>query len=268
MTGPELLRQHVGLIRSRVGAAFLGSHAIFRGHQLHAGLGDQSWMAVYILGITGRRFSDAQLRLLEAIWAYTSYPDSRIWNNRVAALAGTTRSTGALGVAAALAVSEAAIYGGGINIRAIDFLHRTRAELDAGGQLEPWVRNELGLRRSLGGYGRPVTSADERNEPIVALARSLGLGDGPYLKLAFDIEACLLACRYRLHINYGGVAAALGADLGLSPREYGLYTFPVFLAGMPPCYLDAADRPEGSLLPVPCDHVVYEGAARRRWTER
>ena len=56
-----------------------------------------------------------------AIWTHTSYPDARLWNNRVAALAGTARSTGTLGIAAALAVSEAKIYGGAHNLRAANF---------------------------------------------------------------------------------------------------------------------------------------------------
>jgi hypothetical protein len=268
MKGPELLREHVGGIRSRMGACFLGSHAVFRGHDLHAELGDLEWTALYLLGITGRRFTDAQVRLLEALWCYTSYPDARIWNNRVAALAGSTRSTGNLGVSAALALSEAAIYGRGIDLRAIDFFIRTRAHVDGGGALEPWVRDELERRRSLAGYGRPVDQGDERIRPILALARSLALGDGPHLALAFEIERCLREARLRLHINYGAVAAAIGADQGLSPREYYLFTFPTFLAGMVPCYLEAAERPEGTFMPLPCAAVAYRGAPRRPWKGR
>src|SRR5262245_11533061 len=117
MSGPRLLAQTVGRIRSRVGAAFIGSHAVFRGKDLHADLGDAGWLDLYLFGVTGRRFSTPKLRLLEAMWTHTSYPDARIWNNRVAALAGTTRSTGNLGIAAALAVSEAKIYGQGPGYR-------------------------------------------------------------------------------------------------------------------------------------------------------
>jgi hypothetical protein len=265
MSAPDLLRKSVGLIRSRVGAAFIGSHAILRGKNLHAELADQSWMAIYLFGITGRQFSPAQLRLLEAVWSYTSYPDSRIWNNRVAALAGTSRSTGTLGMAAALAVSEAGIYGQGPCIRAIDFLYRTRAALDGGAELEPLVRAELQRRRRLGGYGRPIAVGDERNEPLLRLARSLGLGDRTYLKLAYAIEECLLGCRYRIRMNYAGLIAGLAADIGLSPREFYFFLFPVFMAGMAPCYLDACERPEGTLLPLPCDGVSYRGTRKRAW---
>ncbi len=116
-TGPELLRYNVGKLRSRVGGCVVGSHATFRDKDLHTDLADASWLEIYLFGITGRRFSKPQLHLLDTMWAYTSYPDARIWNNRVAALAGSTRSTGNLAISAALAVSEGAIFGRGIDMR-------------------------------------------------------------------------------------------------------------------------------------------------------
>lgn len=265
-SGPELLRENVGKLKSRVGGAFLGSHVVFRGQDLHADLASGRWMDVFIFGITGRRFSDPQLRLLEAIWSHTSYPDARVWNNRVAALAGSARTTGNLALSAALAVSEAAIYGRGIDIRACDFLIRTRAHLAAGGELGPWVRQELSERRSLAGYGRPVSNRkDERLDPILGFASGLGLGAGPHVLLAQEVEAFLLESRLRMRMNYGAMAAALAADVGLTPREYYLYMHPAFLAGMPPCYLDAAERPENTLLPLPCEAVTYRGVPKRRW---
>jgi Citrate synthase, C-terminal domain len=266
MKGPELLRANVGRITSRVGAAFLGSHTIFRGKNLHKELGEAGWIDLYLYGITGRRFSAPQLRVLEAMWIYTSYPDTRIWNNRVAALAGSTRSTGTLGLSAALAVSEAEIYGQGACYRAIEFLIRLRAHVDAGGELGPFVRKELSERRALGGYGRPVNGGtDERIAPLLALAQSLGLSDGPHLKLAFEVEEFLLAKRLRLRMNFAAFVSGLSADVGLSPKEQYCFFYPCFLAGMVPCYLDAADRAEGTLLPLPCDAVAHTGVPKRTW---
>ncbi|HVL74833.1 MAG TPA: hypothetical protein VM406_02355 [Noviherbaspirillum sp.] len=255
----------MGILRSRMGAFFPGTHVIFRGHDLHTELKDMDWVELYVFGITGRRFTSPQLRLLHAIWTTTSYPDGRIWNNRVAGLAGSVRSTGNLGMAAALAVSEASIYGRGIDKRAIDFLIRTRQRVEAGERLEQCVREELDAHRSIAGYGRPVVNGDERNPHMLALCRDLGLDQGAYLELALQIEHVLLEGRWRMKMNYGGLAAALCADLGLSPREYYLFMFPAFLAGMPPCYIEASDREAGSLYPTPCDGVAYDGPARRQW---
>ncbi|MGZ4998735.1 MAG: citryl-CoA lyase, partial [Methylomonas sp.] len=263
--GPDFLSEHVGVLKSRMGTFYPGSHVIFRGQNLHEDLKGLDWLALYVFGITGRRFGAAQLRLMNAIWTYTSYADVRLWNNRIAALAGSVRSTGTLGMAAALAVSEASIYGGGILMRAVEFFIRSRRRLEQGETLDTCIREELAAHRSIGGYGRPLVNGDERIEPLLALARELSLDQGPHLKLAFDVERQLLGGRWRMKMNYAALVAALGADIGLSAQEFYLFMFPVFLAGMPPGYIEAGERPEGSLYPIPCDHVLYDGKSRRVW---
>lgn len=266
--GPEFLQENSGVLKSRMGTFYPGSHVVFRGHDLHADLKDMDWVELYVFGITGRRFSKEQLRLMHSIWTYTSYPDVRLWNNRVAALAGSSRSTGNLGVSAALAISEASIYGRGIDMRAMDFLIRTREQRNAGEvSLEDMVRAELDRHRSIAGFGRPLINGDERNQHMFALAKELGLDQGPYLKLALEIDEFLFSGRWRMKMNYAGLAAALMADLGLSPREYYLFGFPAFLAGMQPCYIEAADRPEGGLFPLPCENIIFEGQSKRSWKQ-
>jgi citrate synthase len=64
------------------------------------------------------------------------------------------------------------------------------------------------------------------------------------------------------------VIAGLCADVGLSTKEFYFYSFPLFLAGMVPCYIDASERTEGTLLPLPCKGVSYQGKPKRTWTER
>jgi hypothetical protein len=264
-SGPSLLQENVGLLKSRMGTFYPGSHVIFRGHDLHKDLKDMDWVELWVFGITGRRLTREQLRLLHSIWTYSSYPDVRLWNNRVAGLAGSSRSTGALGLAAALAVSESSIYGQGSGMRAIDFLIRTRRQLDEGGDLEECIRQELELHRSVSGYGRPLVNADERIEPLLTLAKSLGLDQGPYLRLALDVEKKLLAGRWRMKMNYAGVVSPLIADLGFTPREFYMFIFPIFLGGMPPCFIEASERPEGTLYPIACSDILYDGQPKRAW---
>lgn len=266
--GPDLLQEHVGVLKSRMGTFYPGSHVIFRGHDLHTELQNMDWVELYVFGITNRRFSKEQLRLMHAIWTYTSYPDVRLWNNRVAALAGSSRSTGNLGVAAALAVSEASIYGRGIDMRTVDFFYRTMQSVQNGHDLVECIQHEFESNRSIGGYGRPLINGDERNQHILSLANSLGLDQGPFLRLAFDIESALLKGRWRMRMNYAALAAALAADMGLTPTEYYQFMFPAFLAGMQPGYIEAADKPEGTLYPIPCADVQYEGESHRPWKLR
>ena len=264
--GPELLLNHIGPLKSRMGTFYPGKNVIFRGQDLHADLKNMDWLELYVFGITGRRFTAPQLKLMHAIWTYTSYPDVRLWNNRVAALAGSARSTGAMGVAAALAVSEASIYGGGVLARAIDFFIRTARRIDAGEALSECLREELDAHRSIGGYGRPIINGDERIEPMMDLAREQGLAGGRHLKLAFEVEEALLTGRWRMKMNYAALVAALGADLGLSQQEFYLFMFPVFLAGMQPCYIEATEQQEGTLYPSRCTDILYDGPQRRPWS--
>jgi hypothetical protein len=265
MKGPELLEQHVSRLVTSAGAFFPGERAVFRGYDLHTSLKDMDWLELYVFGFTGRRFTPQQMKVLHALWTYTSYPDARLWNNRVAALAGTARSTGNLGIAAAMAVSEAQIYGRGVDMRAIEFLTSAKMQVDAGADLKELVHKELKQKRGIAGYGRPIVSADERIAPMMTLVHELGLDGGSHLKLVFEVEKILLAGRWRLHMNYAALAAALCADFGLSSHEYYYYGIPAFLAGMPPCYQDAAEKPEGQLFPLPCRVLLFEGVPHRSW---
>ena len=264
MKGPELLEQHVGTLVTSAGAFFPGERAVFRGHDLHASLKDMDWLELYLFGITGRRFTPPQMNVLHAIWTYTSYPDARLWNNRVAALAGTARSTGSLGIAAALAVSEAHIYGSGPLRRAVEFLIKARLSVKRGEILGDVVVAALRVGYIMG-FGRPLTSSDERIEPMMKLLCAHGLEGGVHVELAFAVEKILVARNSALRLNYAGLVAAVAADLGLSSHEFYLFIFPLFLAGMPPCYLDAADKTEGLLFPLPCRMMIYEGVPRRPW---
>jgi hypothetical protein len=261
-----LMAQNVGRLTTEMGACFPGSHAVFRGHDLHAELRDMDWVELYLFGITGRRFSPEQVRLVHALWTHTSYPDTRLWNNRVAALAASVRSTPALGISAALAISDAKIFGGQPGVRAMEFLQRLQRRVAAGEELEALVLTELAARR-IYGYGRPLNSLDERIPWLMDLVKELGLADGPHLKLAFAVEAIVFPRNAHLRMNYAAVHAALLADMGLSIREYQLLRIPTFLAGMPPCFVEAADKPEATLFPVPCSQVQYTGAPRRAWPD-
>ena len=265
MKGPELLEPHIGKLSTRMGAFFPGERVVFRGQDLFTSLKNLDWLELYLFGITGRRYTPEQMRVLHVLWTHNSYPDVRLWNNRVAALAGTARSTGPLGIAAALAVSEATIYGGASQLRCCEFLTRAKKMVELGADLEELVRTEIKEKRGIGGYGRPLVPTDERIAPIMAIVREQGLENGPHLKLAFEVERILLEGRWRWHMNSVGLTAALCADFGMSAYEYYMGAVPVFLAGMPPCYLDAAEKPEGQLFPLPCRMLSYEGVVRRRW---
>ncbi|MEE8429545.1 MAG: citryl-CoA lyase [Gammaproteobacteria bacterium] len=259
------LSEYEDKLVTRMGAWFPGERVVFRGLDLHQDFADAEWMDLYVYSFTGRRYTKPQLEMLHTLWVFTSYPDPRLWNNRAAALAGTARSTGALGLSAALAVSDASIYGGRPCIKSIDFLVRTKKAVDNGVDLIDCIRSELRENHSVAGYGRPITGADERVPHLMKRAKHLGFDGGMFVKLAFDIEQILLEGRWRMRMNFAAITAAICADMGFSPRQFYLFAFPAFLAGMIPCFIEATEKPEGSLLPLRCARIDYEGPARRSW---
>lgn len=266
-TGPDALAAQVGVLRTRVGACWPGSRAVFRGQDLHRDLDGIGWMGLYVFGITGRRFEANELRVLEGIWTLTSYPDTRLWNNRVAALAANARSASVLGLSAAIASTEAGVFGGGPGLQSIDFFLRAGEKRRAGEAVESIVATELTTRRILG-FGRPINATDERLPPLMKMVEREGLDRGLHYRLAFDVEEALLRRKPFLKLNFAGLTAALAADLGFTARQYQLYNILKTLAGMPPCIVEAAEKPEGTLMPMPCANVTYEGAAPRSWAQR
>lgn len=265
MRGPEKLLEHEDRWVTRMGKWFPGERVVYRSQDLHVDLADMDWMALYLYGITGRRFDERQLRMLNAIWTNTSFPEPRLWNNRVAALAGTARSTATLALGAAVAVSEASIYGHRPNTRAIDFFWRAQKMLDEGETLSGIVAREMERFRGIYGYGRPIAREDERIPHLMRLAQESGFAQGRCVRMAFEVERLLLDGRWRLHMNITGLDAALAADMGLTSREYHLFVTPGFAAGMAPCFEDTRQQVEGAFFPLSCGRLVYEGAARREW---
>jgi hypothetical protein len=265
MSDDHPLMPFVGAFPTRVGGAFPGERAVFRGQDLHGQLKDLSWLELAGLGILGRPLSRPQAQLIDAIWALTSYPDARIWNNRVAALAGTTRSTPNLALSAAHAISEATIYGRRNEHKALAFFWRIHREVQSGVSLPESLHRYQQACGKLPGYGRPLAMHDERIAPTMARAHELGVAHGPHVTLAFEIERCLQAQGRPLQLNLGALVSAFGADFGFSPRQFNLMLFPAFNVGMQPCYLEALEKPPGAVFATPCSGVQYEGVPRRAW---
>ncbi|MBN4078878.1 hypothetical protein JYT96_02630 [Gammaproteobacteria bacterium AH-315-C21] len=267
MTSPEKLLAAEDNWQTAIGRWFPGERVVIRGKDLFTELKDMRWMELMLFAITGRHFSENEIRLFEGIWVLcTSYPDPRLWNNRVASLAGTVRSTPTLALSGANALSEAEIYGRKPDVRAYDFLVRCKERLELTNiKLEEIIQQELKAHRVIAGYGRPLINQDERIKPLSNLLEKLGLDIGAHLNLANKIEATLLEGRWRMKMNIAAPIAAIAADRGLSRNEFLHYMCLCFTGGMLPCFMDALDKTEGTFLPIRCNKVSYEGKNIRNW---
>ena len=238
---------------------------LLRGKNIFTDLQHKSWMEYLLFAVTGHD-NPKLARLLEAIWVIcTSYPDPRLWNNRVAAFAGTARSTGHLAVAGAVAVTEASIYGGQPILRVADFLSRAADQLQQGEQLQQVLDTELSQNGKTYGYGRPGQDQDERIQPLLNYIKEVDIDGGRHTELVFAIEKYFANSKRRLRTNIAAVFAGLLLDQGLNAREiYYLYILG-FSGGFLPCYLDAQAQPAGTLFPLRSKRIKYCGAAPRTW---
>ena len=270
--GPSLLSQCEDNWQTSMGASFpREQRTVLRGKDVLTELTDHRWMELMVFAVTGRTDKDMKklARLIEGMWVIaSSYPDPRLWNNRVAALGGSVRTTGALAINAASAVSEATAYGLRTSKGAVDLFYRFKKQLDSGADLESLIKRELKLYRVLWGYGRPLVSKDERVAPLIKFAKSLGCSDGPHLELAFEIANYLEHSKYKLQINISAIVAAIMADEGLSVNEFYYLSSLSFVGGMFPCYIDATNHAEGTLFPLSTKRVQYTGPhTHRAWNK-
>lgn len=267
MNLPHPLQAWTGALPSKMGKAFPGERTVFRGHNLHQELGHMNWLDLYLFGITGQALSPQQVRVMNVLFACTSYPDARLWNNRVAALAGSARSTCTLALSAAMANTEALLFGIQASQMCADFLLRTQKNLDGGASLEEILQQEISLHKYIKGFGRPMATLDqdERFPVIFAALKEEGIAIEGYLQLVFDVEACLIRTGKPLRANYAAYLAAVPLQFGLSLNQTTAALYPTFLAGMPPCYLEALERPEGASFAMACEQIKYSGQAAREW---
>ena len=266
MTVHSKLEQYEDNWQTEMGGWIPGEDVILRGKSIFSDFGDATWMEILLFANTGKR-SKKTAKLLDGLWAIsTSYPEPRIWNNRISALAGTARSTGVMAAAGSLAVTEATLYGLRPIIRSADFLVRAKELLENGAHMQEIISKEVANHKHIFGYGRPVVNRDERIVPAMNYARSIGCGDGEYTKLAFDIEDVLSSSKGKYSMNIAALVGALLLDEGCTPREYYDMTTLCFTGGAMPCFIDAASKPEGSFFPLRVSRVSYLGENKRCWS--
>ena len=266
LTGPERLKAYEDNWRTEMGAWFPGERVVLRGKDVFSELSNYSWMEYLYYAITGV-YSPKNARIIEGLWMLsTSFPDPRLWNNRVAALAGTARSTGVLAVSAGIATSEATIYGLKPIKGAIDFLYRAAQQKNKGISIEAIVKKEFKTNRSISGYGRPLVNSDERIAPVLKFLTEQGASQGQFVRLAFEIEDYLKNSRYKYKINIAALNAATAADANLTADEYYYMTTLAFVAGILPCYIDSRSQVEGGFFPLSTDRIKSTCTTTRKWS--
>jgi len=257
---------HRDRIVSKSGEWIIGGGSTLHSYNIQQDLvQNASWMQCMLLSVTGKLYPTNIATFVEALFVVTGYPDPRLWCNRVGALAGSSQCSAAASIATSISSAEGMVYGGQAIYKSSIFLQKAHSQLfDNGGDaLSLFVDDYLSQKKTIFGFGRPLTNTEERIHPIIEKALSLGLNEGRYCLVAKNIESYLQARSKNIILNFGGYIAAWLLDLGFkSVQIYHIQTL-LFYNGMVPCYIEAFENEPGTFLPIACEDILYEGVEER-----
>lgn len=252
-----------GKIVSATGGAKLGKDVMVHGVDLlNDFMQNHSYFEYLVFAITGEKPNPSFAKWMESAFLCTSWPDPRIWCNRVAAYLGDAHGSPAAAVAASALAQDSEMYGGRTALESVKFLLEAQQERKNGSTIAEVVDTRVAKTRGqflIKGYARPMVKYDERVVALREYARKLGIEEGPHVTLAFEIEDYILE-KYEERINIAGLISAVCCDHGYTPRQVHWWFSLCTVSGALACYADACDRPENSFMPMRVDDVEYHGA--------
>ncbi len=262
----QLWDEHRGKIRSRKGGWLIGKGVLCHGYDMMEDLvGKYSYFQVLILNATGRMVEKRVADWFEAIYICLSWPDPRIWCNRVGALGGTMRSSPVAATVAGILAGDSKAYGQKPLVEGLNFIQSALAEKKKGLSTRDIVAAECsrhGGKPQIMGYARPIAKGDERIVAMEKVAGDLGFPVGEHLELAYEIER-VLAEEFDESMNINGYMSAFLSDQGFTPQEVYRICAILVASGVTACYIDAFERPPETFLPLRCEDMEYQGPPPR-----
>lgn len=260
------LDQRRGKIISNTGGWFPGKGVFSHGYSMLEELvGEKTYFQILILNATGRLVEKQLADWVEALYGCLSWPDPRIWCNQIGALAGAARTSVMSATAMGSLAADSRIYGVLPLLESVTFIQQALANQKRGLTPAQIIDNAFAActgKPYIMGYRRPIAKGDERLEVMEAVGRKLGFGVGEHMLLAYEIEKDLLQ-RIDEGMNINGYMSAFLADQGFTADEcYQMFSMLV-ASGVTACYLDTYKRPPDTFLPLRCDDIDYQGAAKR-----
>lgn len=259
----QLWQQHRNRISSRKGGWRIGEAVYNHGYSMMDDLiGNITWFQLLVLNTTGKLPDKKLTDWLENCFSCLSWPDSRIWCNQIAALAGSSQTRPVAAIAAGVQASDALLYGPGVIKHCQSFIQSAVKQANEGKSLQQIITAHRHKTDSIPGYARPIAKGDERVTAMRKYSREMGFDIGPHEDLAIRISDYLV-CDENESINFGGYMAAFLTDQGYTEPDVSRLFSLWVSAGLHACYSEAFDNPPGSYLPLRCDDILYDGKPAR-----
>ncbi len=256
-----------GKIISKKGGWRVGVGVESHGYDLINELvGHYSYMQVVVLNATGKMPSRQLADWLEAIHICLSWPDPRIWCNRIGALGGSVKASPISSVCSGTMGADSNAYGIRPLVEGVGFIVRALTEISQRNiSVENYIDEQVDRRGGkpfFMGYARPLAKGDERIGAMERVTENLGFSAGPHLNLAYKIEKAL-SQRFDETMNINGYGSAFMADQGISPVEIYRVCSVLVASGVAASYVDNVDEEAGLFSPLRISDIKYEGPQSR-----
>ena len=228
-------------------------------------VGKVSYMQVVVLNATGRLPNRALADWIEATHICMSWPDPRIWCNRIGALAGSSRASSVAASTLGVLAAESTSYGIKPLISGVELIQQAYRSVSTGMSVDGFIDEEVkkyGGKPFLMGYVRPIAKGDERIPAMELVTKDLGFEIGEHLSLAYKIEK-VVNDKFGETMNINGYMSAFLSDQGYTEIEVHRIYSTLVVSGVTACYSDTIDRVEGGFSPLKTSDITYKGPGLR-----
>lgn len=254
------------MIRTRVAKHLFGDNLYFGHAALADLLGEETLSGLVAMGVSGRRPTEEQRSVLDAIAVIINSADPRIWPLKLTRLVSSYGGVLA-GYCAGQLVTEGERIGCWVTGYAAAVLVELRAEvddrLDLPGVVSQSVAELVRRRGRLPGFGVPLRPSDERMDALRSYAARKGLDRGVHWQLQEALAGYLEKERATPPNICMGVAAVL-LDLGYPASQTSALAHflnqNVFVANA----FEAAQQQAPEMQKLADEHIDYVGPARRQ----
>ncbi len=261
-----------GAIYSTKGGWDIGGGIMTHGHSLlDEILGKCSVFQVIIMNVTGKLPERRLADFVEALFVCMSWPDSRIWCNKIGTFCAMTRTSATTAISAGGIAGDSTLYGAGTGYAVNTFIEKAYNTCVNPNteSVNTFIRENAyrSGRLFAPGFARPFVRGDERVPEMRRYARELGFEVGPYEKLANEIESVLNA-RDGEGLNLSGYIIVCLKDLGYNIKEIMGFSAACVTTGIYASYFEYIDRPPEAFLPLHVSDIEYVGELQREVPDR
>ena len=263
--------QYRGQIYAHRGGWTLGEGIKTHGYSLLDDIhGKCSMFQVMIMNVTGRLPERRLADLVEGLFITLSWPDARIWCNKMGVFSAMARTSCTAAIAAGGLAGDSKMYGAGTGKSIGPFFEKAyRHIVDNNESVESFIETHCYKNGCLvaPGFARPLAKGDERIPAMRKLAKQLGYGVGPYAQMTQDMEDYLNR-KDGEGLNLSGFFSAFMLDQGYSMEEImGIAAFSV-TGGIYAAYFEYIHQSPNDFLPLRVDDVEYVGPEIRKVPQR